>query len=133
MKILILATLVPLCGFYFYVLVNFQRELRRARQEKVPGAKTIPLYWRDGQLSDAGPVAGSAGMEPESPAVGDTRMTGWPLGVQRQPVSSSQGPSGEIYQFESVYLGPFLLIPLRNRKEQRAQQCVTQVTARRAG
>ena len=117
MKILILATMAPLCGFYLYALVNFQRELRRARQERIPDAKTIPLYWRDGQLSDAGPATSSAGVKPESPAVGDTRMPGLPLGVQRQPMSPRQGLSGEIHQFEPVYLGPFLLIPLRNTRK----------------
>src|SRR5450432_2118328 len=51
MNLLILAALAPLGGFYLYALASFQKELRGARRETRPGAKTIPLYFRDGKLT----------------------------------------------------------------------------------
>ena len=55
-------------------------------------------------------------------------------GGKRQAVSRITHESGlEIYQLESTYLGPFLLIPVQKRSEKASQQNVTQITARRAG
>jgi hypothetical protein len=39
MTILILPMMIPLLTFYLYVLANFQRELRRAMWNRIPGAK----------------------------------------------------------------------------------------------
>jgi hypothetical protein len=126
MKILILATMAPLFGFYLYALVNFQRELRHSKRNEIPGAKTIPLYWNGGQLSAASPAIGSRGQE--------TQMGGLPVWGQRRGVPPVEDdPWQEIYQVESVYLGPFLVVPIRRRKEQGAQRRVTEITARRAG
>jgi hypothetical protein len=134
MKILILATMAPLCGFYLYVLVNFQREIRRAKREKFPGARTIPLSWRGGQLSSADPATCSVGASPESQMARERETTGASPDDRCYATSPvSLGSSQEIYQFDSVYLGPFLLVPIQNRKENDAQGCVTKITARRAG
>jgi hypothetical protein len=121
MKILILATMAPLLGFYVYVLVNFQRELRRGKQEKIAGAKTIPLYWHDGQLTgvDRASVTADFDLAPDD---------------KRQPVSRILHESGlEIYQLESTYLGPFLLIPIPKKNGQTSQEDVRQITERWAG
>jgi hypothetical protein len=121
MKILILATMAPLLGFYVYALVNFQRELRRAKQEEVRGAKTILLHRSDGQLSGDDHAAESL----------DFKVL---PGGKRQAVSRvTHEPEREIYQLESAYLGPFLLIPVQKQSEKSSQQDVMQITERRAG
>jgi len=129
MKILILATMAPLLGFYIYALVNFQRELRRGKQENVAGAKTIPLYWRDGQLTgadcatEAAPVTASA-----------TSDLGLAPDGKSQAVSRIVHESGlEIYQLESTYLGPFLLVPVPRKNGPAPQEGVRQNTARSSG
>jgi hypothetical protein len=125
MKILILATMAPLLGFYVYALVNFQRELRHAKREEVRGAKTILLHWTDGQLSGN-----------DQPAETDAQSPDFKVlpGGKRQAVSRvAHEPERETYQLESAYLGPFLLIPLQKRNKKPSQQDVTQITARRAG
>jgi hypothetical protein len=131
MNILILVTMGPLCGFYLYVLVNFQRELRRAKRDEIPGAKTIPLCWRAGQLSTADPGNNSGVVESEF--VPGTRMAGPPADGEREVGASAehQAPQGT-YEFESVYLGPFLLIPMRNGKGKGSQAQVTPITSARA-
>jgi hypothetical protein len=133
MNILILATMAPLCGFYLYALVNFQREIRRSKRNETAGAKTIPLYWRDGQLSGADPARTSADASPVSEAVREARVEPAPLADQGQGLPVAHEPWQEICQVESVYLGPFLVIPVRNREEHGAQRRVTEITARRAG
>ena len=133
MNILILATMTPLCGFYLYALVNFQRELRRSKRNETPDAKTIPLYWRDGQLSGADPTTTSVDVELPSLAGRETRIVEAPVSSQRQGKSPTvQGASQEVYQVESVYLGPFLLIPMKNSKSRGTQQYVTPVTSKHA-
>jgi len=128
MAILVLAMMIPLCAFYLYALVNFQRELRRGRQNEIPGAKTIPLQWRAGQLSGSDPSTGLAAGSSESRLETQTKLSGAPLGGQHQETSFQ-----EIYQFESVYLGPFLVVPIRNGTKQGTRQCVTEMATRRAG
>jgi hypothetical protein len=131
MNILILATMAPLCGFYLYALVNFQRELRRTKRQEVPGAKTIPLCWRAGQLS--GPDPGNKSEVIESEVVPGTRTAEPSADGESQGVSpAARQELQEIHQFESVYLGPFLLIPMRKVKAKRSQQQVTPITSVRA-
>jgi hypothetical protein len=122
MNILILVTMAPLCGFYLYVLVNFQRELRRAKRDEIPGAKTIPLCWRAGQLSAALPAISPATAPAEPEVASRARVAGGPADGEREVGVSAEheAPQG-IYQFESVYLGPFLLIPMRNGKGKGSQ------------
>jgi hypothetical protein len=125
MKILILSTMAPLLGFYIYALVNFQRELRRGKQGKIVGAKTIHLYWHEGQLTGADRATEAASVTADFDLAPDGK---------RQAASRITYESGlEIYQLESTYLGPFLLIPVQKRSEKASQQNVTQITARRAG
>jgi hypothetical protein len=109
MKVLILAMLVPVCGFYFYVLVNFQKELRRSKRNEVPGAKTIPLFRSkaEPELSTAAATSGS----------------------QRRAELFVAKPSEEIHPLESIYLGPFLLIPVKNRKASGSQRYVIPITS----
>jgi hypothetical protein len=129
MKILILATMAPLLGFYIYALVNFQRELRRGKQENVAGAKTIPLYWHDGQLT-----AVEQSNEAASVTVSATSDFGLVPDGKRQTVPRIVHESGlEIYQLESTYLGPFLLVPVPRKNGQASQEDVRQSTARRSG
>jgi len=125
MKILILATMAPLLGFYIYALVNFQRELRRGKQENVAGAKTIPLYWRDGQLTGADCATEAASVTSDFGLVPDGK---------RQTVPRIVHESGlEIYQLESTYLGPFLLVPVPRKNGPASQEGVRQNTARSSG
>jgi hypothetical protein len=125
MKILILATMAPLLGFYVYALVNFKRELRRAKREEVRDAQTILLHRSDGQLSGEDRAAETAAKSLDFKVL---------PGGKRQAVSRvAHEPEREIYQLESAYLGPFLLIPVQKRSEKASQQNVTQITARRAG
>jgi hypothetical protein len=125
MKILILATMAPLLGFYVYALVSFQRELRRGKQEKVVGAKTIPLCWREEQLT---------GVERGTEAASATADFDLAPNGRRQAVSRTVHESGlEVYQLESTYLGPFLLVPVPKKNEKASQQDVTHITSRRAG
>jgi hypothetical protein len=129
MKILILATMAPLLGFYVYALVNFQRELRRGKQEKVAGAKTIPLYWREGQLTGADQATEAASVTVSATADFDLAPDG-----KRQAVSRIVHESGlEIYQLESTYLGPFLLVPVPRKSGPASPEDVRRITARRAG
>ena len=124
MNILILATMAPLCGFYLYALVNFQRELRRTKRQEVPGAKTIPLCWRAGQLSAADPAISPAAVPIEPEVAPEARVAGRQIGASVERESFEK-----IYQFESVYLGPFLLIPMRNSKRKESQRHVTPITS----
>jgi hypothetical protein len=109
MKVLILAMLVPVCGFYFYVVVNFQKELRRTKQNEVPGAKTIPLF-----RSEA---------EPELPTAAATSRS------QRRAELFVAKPSEEIRPLEPIYLGPFLLVPMKNCKASVSQRYVIPITS----
>jgi hypothetical protein len=129
MKILILATMAPLLGFYIYALVNFQRELRRGKQENVAGAKTIPLYWHDGQLTAVEQSNEAASVTVSATADFDPTPDG-----KRQTVSRIVHESGlEIYQLESTYLGPFLLVPVPRKNGPASQEGVRQNTARSSG
>ena len=124
MNILILATLAPLCGFYIYALVNFQNEIRRAKQEARAGAKTIPLYSHNRQLSGFSPARDSV-IESRQPEI-----------VPEQQIPDVAGANNLIqdaYQPESTYIGPFLLIPIQKRKQPRSRQRVTEFAERRAG
>lgn len=125
MKTLILAMIAPLLGFYVYALVNFRRELRRGKQEKIAGAKTIPLYWREGQLTCAERGTEAACVTADFDLAADGR---------RQAVSRTVHESGlEIYQLESTYLGPFLLVPIPRKSRQESQEVVRKITVRRGG
>jgi hypothetical protein len=129
MKIMILATMAPLLGFYIYALVNFQLELRRSKKEKIAAAKTIPLYWREGQLTGADGAAEAASVTVSANADFDPAPDG-----KRQTVSRIVHESGlEIYQLESTYLGPFLLVPVPRKNGSASQEDVRQITDRRAG
>ena len=77
MCILILTAMVPLLGFYLYVLMNSQTELLRTKRNQTRGRKAVPLRRRAGQWGEAASKAETAA-------------------------------ALQSYQFESVYLGPFL-------------------------
>ncbi len=131
MTFIILTTMAPLFAFYLYALVNFQKELRRVKRNKFPGGKTVPLYREGAQLSPADPSTTGAGMAPGSHAEGRTQGSDAPSNAQRQTVSTPAFWSAQAtYQFDSVYLGPFLLIPVRNRKHDGAQPRVTQIAGK---
>jgi len=129
MKIMILATMAPLLGFYVYVLVNFQLELRRGKQGKIVGARTISPHWHEGQLTGADRAAEAASVTVSANADFDPAPDG-----KRQTVSRIVHESGlEICQLESTYLGPFLLVPVPRKNGSASQEDVRQITDRRAG
>ncbi len=132
MTILALAMMTLFCAFYLYALVNFQKELRRGRRNEIPGAKTIPLQWRAGQLSGSDLFISSAAVSSESPVETQTKVSGTPVGGQPKGSTATEGSFQEAYQFESVYLGPFLVVPIRNRAQQGTRQCVAEMETRRA-
>jgi hypothetical protein len=110
MTILALAVMVPLFGFYLYALVNFQKELRRAKTDELVGARTICRQWIAAQQSGDELFEGSE-IEPQASA--GTRED--QAGAQRPREPYETEWAGRIYQFESLYLGPFLLVPVRSR------------------
>ena len=114
MTILILATLVPLCGFYLWALAGFQRELRRTKRTK-QRAKPI-ILWRLAE-NPSGTVA-----EGDEPAV------------------TSDKSRREVYEFASAYTGSFVVTPISSAdashgdasRGEDAPKDVTQITYRRA-
>ena len=135
MNLLILAALAPLGGFYLYALASFQKELRGARQRETrPGAKTIPLYFRDGKLTalDAetdSTIESRLSRTATEPQLSETASV---TPVHREAPNlerSIQGP----YRFESAYFGPFFLIPIRKPTKAAASQRETEFAAGRAG
>jgi len=133
MNILILATMAPLCGFYLYALVNFQRELRRTKRQEVPGAKTTPLCWRAGQLSAADPAISSATAPVEPEVAPGVRVAGVQVGGERKGGSPaiSRGAARDL----PVQVGLSRAISFDSNAEWQAkgsQRQVTPITSVRA-
>lgn len=116
MTILVLSALVSACSFCFVALVNFHREIGKARQNKVRAAKVLSLDREQGFY------------EPEFDASTLTPNGAWDE-HRKSSCSSRSGnsaggavklaPSGprKVYQLESAYLGPFFVIPLRKQED----------------
>jgi hypothetical protein len=109
MSILILAIMAPLCAFYLYALVNFQKEIRHAKQDKLHGVETITFNVRAAHLS--GEVRDTARDTPHDTA-----------NDARQPASRAEVAPQQVCSFELIYLGPLPVAPTQEASHWRAPQ-----------
>lgn len=115
MNILNLTVIAQLCVFYFYVLVSFQRQLRRERRRS--RGTTIPLNFIDKQLRAV--IHGSR-------SACESREFGSETESARSTVASLPGCNTnngtsrfpEIYQFETACIGSFFVVLANMTKDE---------------
>lgn len=117
MTILLLMLTVLSVAFYLYAFVNFQKELKDPKRDPIarPLATVIPFSC-DTRSSGANPADELGSDEAD---------------VETEIASNQLAP--ELYQFDSVYVGSFLVVPIRRTKQRNSPRYVTDITARRAG
>jgi hypothetical protein len=113
MILFLVSILIPACIFFFVVLVKFQLEIIKASRNRHATGNVISLDRQQqmfNQTQDHNALWTSERLNRE-------QNCGFIESHSSTPGNSlgGQAESAEIYQLESAYFGPFLIVPLRNQ------------------
>jgi hypothetical protein len=110
-----IVALLPACAFYFYALVNFQRELSNAKSHKSSRVEVIGSRLEENRSvahDSKGTVVPSESTVPRE-RVSGALMHNW----RGARLASEMGDLQAVYQLESAYVGPLFLVSPSDRAE----------------
>ena len=111
MSLFVIVVLVPAFAFCVLALVHFQKEIFAASRNKPGAGKFIRLERREESFGE-----GREGWESDEEPWCEKRV------LTQQSAACNDFPgrengSPEVYQLESAYFGPFLIVPLRKQPD----------------
>jgi len=116
MSLFVIVVLVPAFAFCVLALVHFQKEIFAASRNKPGAGKFIRLERKEESFDE-----GRSSWESKEEQWGRNKVLE-PRSWARADFQEPQNSSREVYQLESAYFGPFLIVPLRKRPDD-ADKC----------
>lgn len=111
MSLFVIVVLVPAFAFCVLALVQFQREIFAASRNKPGAGKFIRLERREESFDE-----GRSGSKSNEEQKGGKKVLE-PQSWARTDFQEPQNGSREVYQLESAYFLPFLIVPLRKQPD----------------